>query len=77
MFSSIQSLSNGEGQTHAIVDCYDVRYVVYFTSVGLYSEVSSYVVHLGRSGLIRNDHCPIFPRLNWGGPTTKIYGEAK
>lgn len=77
MFDSIQSLSNGEGQTHAIVDCYNVRYVVYFDSDGVFSEVNTYIVHLDRCGLIRRDTCPLNPRFDWGGPTVQIYKGAK
>ncbi len=77
MFSSIHSSRNSKDETHAIIDCYDVRYSVYFTSDGLQSEVVSYVVHLGRNAIIRRDTCPLCPLFNWGGPYTVLYPGAK
>ena len=75
MFSQIQNASNGEGQTHAIVDCFDVRYVVYFGSTTYDVEVNTYVIHTDRGGLLRRDCLPLFSLFSWGG-FTKLYGEA-
>ena len=75
MFSQIHSASNGENQTHAIIDCFDVRYVVYFNSDSLNVEVNSYVVHLDAGGLLRRDCLPLFSLFSWGG-FTKLYGSA-
>lgn len=73
MFESIQHCQDKEGQSHAIIDCYDVRYCVYFNCDAEHVEINTYIVHLNRGGLIRRDYCPTFVCLNFGGPFVVLY----
>lgn len=77
MFSQVQHVQESGEQSHAIIDCFDVRYIVYFDVFESSSNINSYIVHLNGNGLVRRDECPLHNRLFFGGPSTEIYRKAK
>lgn len=63
MFSEIQPIKEHMDQSYAIVDCFDVRYIVYFDCCAIASEIYTYVIHRNNGGLIRRDSCPLFGKM--------------
>lgn len=74
MFSQIQHITDDRNQCHAILDCFDVRYIVYFDCTADNVAINTYIVHSDRGGLIRRDCLPLFsPLFFWGGQLTIEY----